>query len=83
MNLNLQYLAKHQETILTEIRKNEAVLLSREFMTVQDLEELWEKQHKLTNVMLWMQNVAKSMQEQADKDSRIIKPATNGQMHRL
>lgn len=72
--MNLQYLAKHQETILTEIRKNEAVLLSREFMSVQDLEELWEKQHKLTNVMLWMQNVAKSVQEQADKESRIVKP---------
>lgn len=60
-----------------EIRKNEATLLSREFMTVTDLEELWEKQHKLTNVMLWMQNVAKSVQDQADKESRIVKP-TNG-----
>lgn len=77
--MNLQYLAKHQETILTEIRKNEAILLGREFMTVQDLEDLWEKQHKLTNVMMWMQNVAKSVQEQAEKESRIVKP-TNGKI---
>jgi hypothetical protein len=80
--MNVQNLAKHQETVLMEIRKNEATLLSREFLSLQDIEDLWEKQHKLTNTMLWLQNVAKSVQENIDKESRIIKP-TNGHNHKV
>jgi hypothetical protein len=77
--INLQNIAKHQETVLMEIRRNEATLLSSEFMTLQDIQDLWEKQHRLTNNMIWLQNVAKSMEEATEKESRIIKPG-NGQM---
>jgi hypothetical protein len=75
--INLQNLAKHQETVLTEIRKNEATLVSSEYLTLFDIQELWERQHKLTNTMLWLQNVAKSVQDKIDSESRIVKP-TNG-----
>jgi hypothetical protein len=78
--INLQYLANHQQTVLQEIRRNEATLMISESLSLEHLEEIWEKQHKLTNVILWLQNVAKSMQEQADEESRIIKPG-NVQMH--
>jgi len=78
--INLQNMSKHQETVLTEIRKNEAALLTSEFLTLFDIQELWERQHKLTQTMMWLQNVAKSVQDKIDGESRIVKP-TNGQMH--
>lgn len=77
--MTLQHLAKHQETVLTEIRKNEATLITEEWLTLEQIEALFKRQHELTGTMLWLQNVAKSVQEQIDKESRIIHPA-NGQL---